>query len=345
MSDTSEEKTHAASPKKLSEARKKGQLPRSSDFVRAVGTCAGLGYLWLRGSVIEDKCREALLLATKLQSLPFDTAVPQALVVLVQLTVAAVGPLLGTLVAAVILASLLANGGFVFSLEPMKLSFKKIDPFEGLKRLGSARSMVEVCKTMFKVLVLSATFSIVVLGMWKTMVPLPICGMGCVGLIFMETKLLMGIGAGALLVGGLIDLLLQRALYLREMRMTNTEVTRESKDQQGAPELKGEQRRIREEAADEPALGVHRATLVLTGRAVLIGLRYVRGETGVPFLVCRAEGERVSHVLSEARALRLTIVHDHVLARQLISTTKLGHAVPMQYFQPVAKAFFAAGLA
>ncbi|TIU81215.1 MAG: EscU/YscU/HrcU family type III secretion system export apparatus switch protein, partial [Mesorhizobium sp.] len=44
-------------------------------------------------------------------------------------------------------------------------------------------------------------------------------------------------------------------------------------------------------------------------------------------------------------ALRLTIVHDHVLARQLISTTKLGHAVPMQYFQPVAKAFFAAGLA
>ncbi|WP_095203710.1 EscU/YscU/HrcU family type III secretion system export apparatus switch protein [Mesorhizobium carmichaelinearum] len=345
MSDTSEEKTHAATPKKLNEARKNGQLPRSSDFVRAVGTCAGLGYLWLRGSVIEDKSREVLLFADKLQNLPFDLAVRQALVVLLELTLATVGPLLGTLVAAVVLASLLANGGFVFSLEPMKPSFEKIDPFQGLKRLVSARSIVELGKTLFKVFVLSAFFSLCLLGMWKTMVYLPVCGTGCLGLVFAEAKLLIGIGAGALLAAGMIDLLLQRALFQREMRMTQTEVMREVKDQQGAPELKGERRRIRDETADDPPLGVHRATLVFKGRAILIGIRYVRGETGVPVLVCRAEGERVAHLLSEARALGLQIVDDHVLAHQLISKAKLGHPVPGQYFEPVAKALFAAGLA
>ncbi|UVC15244.1 EscU/YscU/HrcU family type III secretion system export apparatus switch protein [Mesorhizobium onobrychidis] len=345
MSDTSEEKTHAATPKKLNDARRKGQLPRSSDFVRAAGTCAGLGYLWLKGSVIEDKCREVLLFADKLQNLPFDVAVRQAVVVLLELTLATVGPLLGTLAAAAILASLLANGGFVFSLEPMKPTFEKIDPFQGLKRLVSARSMVELGKTLLKAFVLSATFSFCLLGMWKTMVYLPVCGMGCLGLVVAGAKLLIGIGAGALLAAGLIDLLLQRALFLREMRMTQTEVTREVKDQQGAPEVKGERRRIREDAADDPPLGVHRATLVFKGRAILIGLRYVRGETGVPVLVCRAEGERASHLLSEARALGLEIVDNHVLAHQLISKAKLGNPVPGQYFEPVARALFAAGLA
>ncbi|MBM2715376.1 EscU/YscU/HrcU family type III secretion system export apparatus switch protein [Mesorhizobium caraganae] len=344
MSDTSEEKTRAATPKKLSEARKKGQIPRSADFVRAVATCAGLGYIWLRGSVILDKCHEALLLTGNLQNLPFNVAVRQALVLLTELSLETVGPLLGTLVAAVILAGLIVNGGFVFSLEPMKLNFEKIDPFQGLKRMASARSAVEVGKTLFKVLVLSTTFLLFLLGTWKTMVYLPVCGMGCIGFVFTEAKLLMAIGAGALLVGGLIDILLQRALFLREMRMTKTEVTRELKEQQGTPELKRQRRRLRDESAGEPPLGVHRATLIFKGRAILVGLRYVRSEIGVPVLVCRAEGEAASDRLNEARALRLHIVDDHVLTHQLISTTKLGDAVPTQHFEPVAKALFAAGL-
>ncbi|MCA1443500.1 EscU/YscU/HrcU family type III secretion system export apparatus switch protein [Ensifer sp. IC4062] len=345
MSDTSEEKSRAATPKKLREARKRGQIPRSSDFVRAAATCAGLGYLWLRGSVIEDKCKEALLLTDKLQYLPFNVAVRQTLVLLVELTLETVGPLLSALFATVVLAGLLANRGFVFSLEPLKPKLEKINPFQWFKRLASTRSVVEVGKTLFKVLVLSGTFSLFFFGLWKTMVYLPVCGMGCFGVVFTGAKQLIGIGAGALLIGGLIDLLLQRALYLREMRMTKTEVTRELKEQQGTPELKGERRRIRDEMASEPPLGVRRATLVYRGTAILVGLRYVRGETGVPILVCRAKGEAASHMVREAQALRLKIVDDHVLAHQLISTTKLGNAVPMQYFEPIARALLAAGLA
>ncbi|WP_416068728.1 MULTISPECIES: EscU/YscU/HrcU family type III secretion system export apparatus switch protein [unclassified Rhizobium] len=344
MSDTSEEKTHAATPHKLNEARKKGQIAHSSDFVRAVATCAGFGYLWLRGSVVQDKCQEALLVVDNLQNLPFNLAVRQALVLLIELTFETVGPLLGTLVAAVILAGLIANGGFVFSLEPIKPNLEKINPFEGLKRVASARSAVEAGKTQFKVMVLSASFLLFLLGTWKTMVYLPICGIGCIGLVFTQVKLLSAIGAAALLIGGLIDLLLQRALFLREMRMTKSEVARQLKEQEGTPELKSERRRLREESAHDPPLGVHRATLVVRGKGILVGMRYVRGESGVPVLVCRAAGEAASELLNEARALRVYVVDDHVLAHQLISTTKLGDAVPAQCFESVAKALFAAGV-
>ncbi|NKL24838.1 EscU/YscU/HrcU family type III secretion system export apparatus switch protein [Rhizobium leguminosarum] len=344
MSDTSEEKKHPPTPRKLNQARKKGQIPSSADFVRAASTCAGLGYLWFKASTIEDKCKEALLLTDKLQDMPFNSAVQQALVLFTELAVSIVGPFLGIIVAAAVLSGLLANRGLVFSFEPMMPKYEKIDPFKGLKRIGSMRSLSELVKTLVKVFVLSAVFLLVVLGMWKTMVYLPICGMGCVGFVFEEVKLLIGIAAGFFLIGGLIDLLVQRGLFLRDMRMTDTEMKRELKDQQGEPKLKRERHRLRNEMASERPLGVHRATLILRGRAVLVGLRYVRGETGVPVLVCRGEGEAVSQLFDEARALRLTIVHDDVLARQLISTMKMGDPVPKMYFEPVAKVLYAAGL-
>ncbi|MEY9113262.1 type III secretory pathway component EscU [Bradyrhizobium diazoefficiens] len=64
----------------------------------------------------------------------------------------------------------------------------------------------------------------------------------------------------------------------------------------------------------------------------------------MPVLVCRGEGEAASQLLGEARALRLNIVEDNVLARQLLGKARLGNPVPSQYFESVAKALYAAGL-
>ncbi|MGY8678323.1 EscU/YscU/HrcU family type III secretion system export apparatus switch protein [Bradyrhizobium sp. UFLA05-153] len=343
MSETSEEKKLPHTAKKLNDARKKGQIPRSSGFVSAVGACAGLGYLWLKAGHIEEELHAALRLVDSLLGLPFNIAVQQALGALSELAMAIVGPLLGTVVVAATLAGLLANHGLVFSLEPMKPKLENMDPIKGLKRIASVRSLIELGEGLFKVLLLGASLLPVVIGTWKPLVNLPACGMGCVGLVFTELKLLMGIGAGALLIGGLVDLLIKRWLFFRDMRMTETEAKQQSKEQQGNPELKREHRRLRQEAANERPLGLHRATLIFRGQEMLAGLRYVRGETGVPILVCGGEGEAASRLLAEARALRLSIVDDYALTRQLIRNTKLGKAVPVQYFPAVAKALYAAG--
>lgn len=346
MSDSGEEKKLPPSSKKLSDARKKGQVPRSTDFVTAASTCAGIAYLWSEAGGIEDKWREALLLADKLQNLSFDIAIGQALGILAELGMKTVLPLLGTVAAAAIFAGFLANRGLVFSLETVKPKLENINPFEGIKRIFSMRSIIELVKTLLKAVVLGATFLFVIIGMWKTLVYLPVCGMSCVGFVVgTQAKLLMGIAAGAFLAAGLLDLLTQRWLFMRDMRMTETEAKREFKEQEGNPQLKHEYRRQRQESANEPPLGMRRATLVLRGRETLIGLRYVRGETGVPILVCRGKGEAATRLLDEARTLRVSIVEDDVLARQLLRKAKLGTAVPAQYFQSVAKALYTAGQA
>jgi type III secretion protein U len=344
VSDSGEEKKLPPSSKKLNDARKKGQVPRSSDFTTAASTCAGIAWLWSEAGGIEDKWREALLLADKLQPLPFDTGVRQALGILAELSMATVLPLLGVMVGAGIFASFLANHGLVFSLELVTPKFENINPIEGMKRIFSLRSLIELAKTLFKAVFLGATFLFVIMGMWKTLVYLPICGMGCIGFVVgTETKLLMGIAAGAFLAAGTLDLLTQRWLFMREMRMTETEAKREFKEQEGNPQLKGEHRRLRQEASNLPPLGMRRATLVLRGRDALIGLRYVRGETGVPIVVCRGKGASVDRLLAEARDLRVNVVEDDALVRRLLRKAKLGDAIPSQYFQLVAKALYTAG--
>jgi len=344
MNDSSEEKKLPPTAKKLRDARKKGQLARSGDFVSALSICAGFGCLCLRAGSIKDGWHEAVRLIDKLQAQPFNGAVAQALIGLIELTMAAVVPIIGAAAAAAILASFVATGGPTFSLEPLKPSLEKLDPIKGLKRLFSQRSLVELGKSLIKVLSLGAILLLTVIASWKALVYLPVCGMGCFGFVFQELKVLIEIAAGAFLIGGLADLLIQRWLFLRDMRMTESEAKRESKEQEGNPQIKGEHRRIRRAAANESPTGIRRATLILTGPATVIGLRYVRGETGVPVLVCRAEGELASRLLEEARALHLSVVQDHVLARELMQKATMGKAVPIACFERVAKAVFAAGL-
>ncbi|WP_027535596.1 EscU/YscU/HrcU family type III secretion system export apparatus switch protein [Bradyrhizobium sp. WSM3983] len=344
MSGSSEEKKHPPTPKKLKDARKKGQSPRSADFVSAVSVFAGFGCLWLRAGLIEGKWHETVRLITKVQVQPFNWAVQEALGGLIEIFWAAVGPFLAAGVAAAILAGVLANGGLIVSFEPLMPKFEQLDPMKGLKRIASKRSLIELAKGLIKVSLLGASFFLVVIGTWKVLVYLPVCGMGCFGFVFAEIKLLTEIAAGAFLFSGLTDLLVQRWLFLQDMRMTETEAKRESKEQEGSPQVKHEHRRIRHETANEPPLGLHRATLIVTGQAMLIGLRYVRGETGVPIVVCRGEGEVASQLLAEAQALRLSIIHDHALARQLTRNAKLGNAVPARCFEGVARALYSAGL-
>ncbi|OKO69321.1 EscU/YscU/HrcU family type III secretion system export apparatus switch protein [Bradyrhizobium sp. AS23.2] len=345
MNDSGEEKKLPPTPKKLRQARKKGQIPRSADFVSALSICAGFSCLCLRAGAIEVAWHEGVQLVDKLQGQPFNSAVQQALVGLIELSMISVAPIIGAAVGAGILASFLATGGLTFSAEPLKPSLEKLDPIKGLKRLFSQRSLVELGKSLIKVFVLGVTLFFTATASWKALVYLPICGLGCFGFVFKAFKFVIEIAAGAFLIGGLTDLLIQRWLFTRDMRMTHSEAKRETKEQEGNPHIRGEHRRLRRESVNEAPLGIQRATLILTGPAALIGLRYIRGETGVPVLVCRGEGESASRLLDQARALHLSVIQDPVLTRQLVRKATMGKAVPMECFERVARAVFAAGLA
>ena len=345
MSDASEQKSLPASAKKLQDAREKGQIAHSHDFVSAAGAVAAIAYLWSFSGNIVGLWREALLLVIDMQNQPFQVALPQLGAALIALCWRTVLPLLAVAVAAAMLANIAMNRGFLFSLAPMTPSLEHINPVSGFKRIFGLKSWIELAKTVVKGLLLGSTLIIVVAGTLNTLVRLPICGEGCIGFVFGSmAQLLLGIGIAFLLATGLVDILLQRWLFLREMRMTITESKRERQDQEGNPLVRSTRRRHREEQAREPPMGPRHATLFVRGNGVVIGLRYVRGETPVPIVVSRARGEAAQPLLDVAASAGIPVVPDAALARGLRRKPRLGSAIASQQFERVAHAMLAAGL-
>ena len=344
--DSSEEKTLPPSQKKLRDARRKGQIARSRDLVSALGLVAAVAFLWSRSSGLTSEWREVILHADRLQNDAFAVAAPQIGASLADLAGRTVLPLLLLVTATGVVGSVLANRGVVFSLDPIKPKLENLNPVEGLKRMFGVKALVELAKTLVKALLLGGALLLVFLGTWNTLVLLPTCGVGCLGFVVgAQTKLLLAIAVGAFLAAGIVDVLIQRWLFLRDMKMSASELKREFKEQEGDPHVRGAHRRHREADAQLPRTGLRRATVLIRGRDVAVGLRYVPGESGVPVIVCRARGAAAEIMAAAAAELGIPRAPDHGLAAALAKRSPPGSNLPNRYFERAAKAIYATGQA
>ena len=344
--DSSEEKTLPPSQKKLRDARKKGQIAKSRDLVSALGLLAAVIVLWSRGGALVDEWREVLINAERLLNEPVAVAAPQVIASLTGLAGRTVLPLLGAVVAAGLVGSVIANKGLVFSLDPIKPKLEHLNPIEGLKRMFGVKAWVELATTLAKALLLGATLFLVFLGTWNTLVLLPAGGLSALEFVVgTQAKLLLGIAVGAFLAAGLIDVLIQRWLFLRDMKMSASELKREFKEQEGDPHVRGAHRRHRQEGAQMPRTGLKRATILIRGRGFAVGLRYVPGEGGAPIIVCRAKGAQAEIMIEAAAELGIPRAPDHGLAASLAKKVAPGSVLPNRYFDRAARAIYAAGQA
>ena len=146
MSDTSESKELPASAKKLREARRKGQVANSKDFVGAVITVIALFYVVLRCPDLFSQLSSVLSDTAILEEKPFDIALPFIVQRLVSVFVEFILPLLALLFFAVAVAALVGNGGLVFSVAPLAPKFERINPVSGFQRIFSLRNMIDGLK-------------------------------------------------------------------------------------------------------------------------------------------------------------------------------------------------------
>ncbi len=337
MSQESEEKKLPASERKLRDARRKGQVSNSRDLVSGFSIFAALAFLYFAGSGIMDRIKQFAELAANAQTAPFaETAgamMHQAMLTLLHIVV----PLAGVVVAVTILVSTIATRGPVFSFEPLKPQFEHVNPAKGLKRTASMRNVVEFAKSLMKTLLLAAVFIAIMAAWLQPLFEVPGCGESCLEPTLLAILTPLGAAAGlAFILVGLIDVPIQRGLFLRDMRMTKTEYKREHKDLEGDPLIRQELQRQRRDAAGRPArLGLANAVLVVISRDRLVGLRYVRGETPVPVVVGKGEGAAAAGLRGQARDLKLAVVEDATLAEALFEDTAVGAYVEPDYFPAI----------
>ncbi|GGJ85904.1 EscU/YscU/HrcU family type III secretion system export apparatus switch protein [Pseudomonas matsuisoli] len=347
MSDKSEEKSQPASEKKLREARQKGQLAKSQDMVTGmVILICTLCVTWLL-SDIEARVRSFVLLVGQIYIEPFDSVWPRLQGEAIGILLASSVPILAATVITVLLTNIATMRGMVFTVEPIKPDPKRIDPVSGFKRMFSMRSFIEFLKTLFKVMALAVAFVIVYRSGLQTLMESSRCGPTCIYSSFtgLLTPLIVTAVLAFLIVGA-IDVLMQRWLFEREMRMTKSEQKREHKDSDGDPQIKRERRKLRQEMQHSTSkVGIEQASLVI-GRpgGWAVGLRYERGKTPVPVVVCRAAPDQSAGLLERAHALGLPQAQDAELAEGIAQRAVAGSPLPDRYFQRVADILVAARL-
>lgn len=344
MADTSEEKSQPATDKKLRDARKKGQVAKSQDLVSGVvillcTLCIAVLLPRARAQV------EALIdLTANIYIEPFADVWPRLLDHAEQIVLGITLPVVAVTVAAVILTNIVTMRGVVFSVEPVKPDIKRIHPGEGFKRIFAMRNLIEFLKGLVKVVLLALAFYIVGRQALQALMESSRCGAGCIeSTFYLVLKPLVFTVLAAFLLVGAVDVMMQRWLFGRDMKMSRSEQMRERKDVDGDPLIKRErQRQRREMQALATKLGLGRASLMIgIGGNWVVGVRYVRGETPVPVVVCRGSPEESVQLLAQAAPLGIAVWADAGLAEQIAKRSVAGDPVPENTFQAVADALVA----
>ena len=341
MADSSTgEKTELPTPKKLRDAREKGQVCTSKDIVSTAVLVVLFAVLaWMGLALTDDISMLMDYIGQRLAGNPFDaTKQAMALAAMVVFKHSFIFVAVAALVAIVANA---AQIGFLFTLEPIKPNLEKLNPVEGAKKIFSAKNLFEFLKNTLKVTFLGYLLYKII---WASVTELLTLCYGTVDDIFPCLKLMLKRLAiytafGYILIA-VVDRIFQGRNFTKQMMMTKDEVKREYKEMEGSQEIKQAQRQFRQEILNgpDPVLSTKQASVVVTNPTHLaIGIRYKAEEAPLP-RICAIGADRIAKIIREtALAEGIPILEDVPLARALYATGRLEDFVPEDLLEPVAE--------
>ena len=338
MADESEEKNLPASHKKLTDARRKGQTSNSKDLVSGFTMLAATLYLLNQWPMMRDRLVGLIDIVSASTDRPFAETWQRAVYGTIDVLVMTTVPLLVIVFAVAVVMGMAATGGPVFSFETVKLQFDHISPMKGAKRIFSSKNVIEFAKSLVKVVVVTVAFWTVLRGYIPPLFQTPSCGEGCLGQMVISTLQPLAVTAViAFVVIGILDMPLQRHLFLKEMRMSLTEKKKEMKELEGNPQIKAERRRLQFMfAAKKVRKGVRHAAFVVAQEDRVVGILYHREEEPVPLICSKARGQAGDEMVAEARRLGIPVAEDASLVDMLIPQA-IGDRIPPESFTDVAR--------
>ena len=342
MSDTdNRERTESPTQKRLDDARKRGQVPRSRDLGAAAVTLAGgLGLYGLGGLIggrLAALVRNGLELSAA-QSFGADSML-QSLGSGALAGAQAVAPLLGLLLAAAVLAPL-AIGGWNFSATALVPQWDRLDPFNGLQRVFSLRGLIELLKSLARFGVVALVAVLVLRHQFRLFAGLSMePTQAAIGhALRLAGTALIAFG-GALAFIAAIDVPLALWQHFRSLRMTRQEIREELRDTEGSPELRGRIRRVQQELASRRMMAaVPKADVVITNPThYAVALRYDEARMRAPVVVAKGADLIAQRIRELAAEHRVPLVEAPPLARALHKNCQLGDEIPARLYAAVAQ--------
>lgn len=341
MAQEAEEKRLPASEKKLRDAHRRGQVSQSKDLVSAFVLAAALGYIYFAGAAALDQITDLIdLVAQPLgaDGRGFDElsqrAISKAGLALLIITT----PLVAIIFIATTVFGMIGTKGPVFSFETIKPKIEHINPVEGFKKIASRRNVIEFAKGLAKMTVLALVLVIVLMAWLQPLFVTPSCGASCIQPMLVAVLIPLGVAAALIfIVIGILDVPIQRWLFLQDMRMTTTEYKREQKDMEGDPLIRQALQRQRRESAIAPKVGLRHAVLVLRSAHLAVALRYVAGETPVPAIVAKGREGIAEEMVLQATEAGIPVIEDGLLTEAINEESRVGDYLGESCFGPVVR--------
>lgn len=340
-SESGQDKTEEPTEKRRREAREKGQLPRSRELNTLAVLMAGAGALLAYGAHLAEVLmgvmrgsfelsRETAMNSESMLRLLGSAARGAAEglwpILLVLLFAAIVGPI--------------ALGGWLFSGQALAPKFSRMNPLEGIKRMFSSKSVLELFKALIKFVVVLAVAVLVLRSDKEALLALlhqPL------HTAIVESVKVVGWSAfwmacSLLLIAG-VDVPYQLWDNRQKLLMTKQEVRDEYKDSEGKPEVKAKVRRLQREMAQRRMMqAVPEADVVITNPThFAVALKYDAKAGGAPRLLAKGNDFLALKIREVAQEHKVTVLESPALARAVYYSTELDQEIPAGLYLAVAQ--------
>jgi flagellar biosynthetic protein FlhB len=337
MAKDTGDKTEKPTPRRLREARKKGQIPRSVDLVQWLTLLAATFLLpsVLRNTleVTADGMRQMVDLAGSGETAPALAAAASTS----SRAAFSLAPLLGFVAVSAIIG-MAAQGGLVITGDPLKPKWERISPKAGFKRLFSMQSVFDTAKAVARLGVLAILAGTTLFAAGRD--HLLANGLDLrtsTGLLIDQTLLLLRLAALIGSVIGLADYAFQRWQSMKKLKMSKQEVRQEQKSSEGDPSLKGRRRQAHAKITRNQMLSAvpNAAVVIVNPTHYSVALEY-HNDGGTPIVVAKGTDELAFRIRERARLAKVPIVESPPLTRALHASTEVGTPIPTEFFEAVA---------
>ena len=335
------EKTERATPKKLRDARKKGQVAKSQDFPSAFTFITSIAATLFMTTYLFNQLAGFMVAIFRSigGTLDFSSKIPgmigASLMVILESSVpiAVVTSMVGLLVSFLVV-------GPVFSSEVLKIDLKRLNPVTNIKNMFKLKTWIELLKSILKITVAM----ILIYSVLYTSIPeiiatagLPAIGAAEVFSTFL-VKVIIRVGIFFILIA-IFDLAFQKYNFGKEMKMEKFEVKQEFRDTEGDPHVKSRRRQTAQEIAyQEGPISARRARAIITNPIHLaVAIEYHEEKEPAPRIVTMGQGIVADQIIRIGQEVGVPIMRNVTLAQTLFQKGKIGDYIPEETYEAMAE--------
>jgi len=339
--DSGQEKTEDPTPKRLRDAREKGDVARSKELNTTILLMAAAGAILLFGGAASQRIAAMMsqsfelareeVFDIKYMLINFGSSIEQAIFALlgfagVVLVAAVIGPI--------------SMSGWNFSSQAIQPKFNRMNPLSGIKRMFSLKALVELAKALGKFIVVTG-LAVLVLSFMKTelySLGLQNSKPGIEHAVTMIAWAFLIISLSMIAIS-LVDVPFVLYDYTQKLKMTLQEVKDEMKNTEGKPEVKGRIRQLQREISQRQMMkDVPTADVVITNPThYSVALKYDPSRGEAPVMVAKGADFVAFKIREVAKEHEVPILSSPALARALYFSTEIGDEIPAGLFKAVAQ--------